>query len=310
MTHPDSRRGAHRPRRIADMGLGLVATFLVLLLVAGVGMLAYPTVADVWNRMHQSQVVASYVETIDDLGAQRRQELLDAARSYNAQLERSAQDDQMDRWSEASTKSEEFEQAYRSTLDVTGTGIMGYVTIPRLKTRLPIYHGTEDSVLQIAVGHLPGSSLPVGGEGTHAVVSGHTGLPSARLLTGLDELRAGDTFAFHVLDETYTYEVDQVEVVLPDDFQYLSIDPGGDYATLITCTPYGINTHRLLVRGHRIPNPTTPDTTDYDWPQRLFRSAIAGCATLTAGGTAVAIRRRLRAAASPAGRHIAAPTAA
>lgn len=161
---------------------------------------------------------------------------------------------------------DEQKREYNETLDIIGTGIMGYVTIPRIKVKLPVYHGTSDGVLQIAAGHLAGTSLPVGGATTHAVVSGHTGLPSARLLTGLDELQKGDTFAFHVLDETYTYQVDQISVVLPSEISKLNIESGADYATLITCTPYGVNSHRLLVRGHRIPNPKVPDSTQYDEP--------------------------------------------
>jgi sortase A len=143
---------------------------------------------------------------------------------------------------------------YDKTLDVTGTGIMAYVDIPKVNTTLPIYHGTEDSILQVAVGHIPGTSLPVGGKGTHAVISGHRGLPSAKLFTDIDRLREGDTFMIQVLDETLTYEVDQILTVLPDDVSALAIDPNKDYVTLVTCTPYGVNSHRLLVRGHRIPN--------------------------------------------------------
>ena len=151
---------------------------------------------------------------------------------------------------------------------------MGYVTIPRIKVKLPIYHGTDEGVLQVATGHLAGTSLPVGGPTTHAVISGHTGLPSARLFTGLDELAKGDTFAFHVLDDTYTYQVDQIKVVLPDNLSALNIRTSTDFATLITCTPYGVNSHRLLVRGHRIPNPTTPDNTQYDDPTTMVFTTI------------------------------------
>lgn len=174
-----------------------------------------------------------------------------------------------DRWH----LTDEQRQTYENTLDITGTGSMGYVTIPRIKVKLPVYHGTSEGVLQIAAGHLAGTSLPVGGETTHAVISGHTGLPSAKLLTGLDELQKGDTFAFHVLDETYTYQVDQISVVLPSDISKLNIESGKDYATLITCTPYGVNSHRLLVRGHRIPNPKVPDATTYDEPG--YMTAVA-----------------------------------
>ena len=143
---------------------------------------------------------------------------------------------------------------YESILDINGSGIMGYIDIPKIHIMLPVYHGTADSVLQVAIGHLTGTSLPVGGEGSHCVVSGHRGLPSARLFTDLDKLVAGDTWTINVLDRTLTYEVDQIRVVEPTDLSNLKIEQGKDYCTLVTCTPYGINTHRLLVRGHRIPN--------------------------------------------------------
>lgn len=146
------------------------------------------------------------------------------------------------------------EEEYNSLLDVTGTGIMGYVEIPKLKMSLPIYHGTEDTVLQIAVGHLEGSSLPVGGSGTHCVLTGHRGLPSAKLFSNLDEMEEGDTFSIHVLDRTLTYQVDQIRIVEPREVEDLEIEEGKDYCTLLTCTPYGINSHRLLVRGYRIAN--------------------------------------------------------
>ena len=192
--------------------------------------------------------------------------ILGEAREYNEKLATNG-----DRWHMTA----EQKKLYSETLDVTGTGIMGYVTIPRIKVKLPIYHGTSDGVLQIAAGHLAGSSLPIGGGTTHAVLSGHTGLPSARLLTGLDELEKGDTFAFHVLDETYTYKIDQISVVLPNEIGELNIESGADYATLITCTPYGINSHRLLVRGQRIPNPKASDMTQYDEPWEM--TAVAAC---------------------------------
>lgn len=292
----DEPAGRERARR---QGTGrarnALTAFLTILLAIGIAILAYPTVADLWNRMHQSYAVAAYVERTEDMSAAEKERLIDRAREYNAEI---AADP--DRWHLSDAELDE----YRRTLDITGTGIMGYVTIPRIKVRLPIYHGTDDTVLQIAAGHLAGSSLPVGGRGTHAAVSGHTGLPSARLLTGLDELEKGDTFAFHVLDETYTYRVDRISVVLPDRLDELDIDPDADYATLITCTPYGINTHRLLVRGHRIPNPTTPDDTGYDDP-RMMTATLAGIAVAAAvalAGTAMLLASRGRRAA-PAARH-------
>ncbi|WP_202982873.1 class C sortase [Sharpea azabuensis] len=144
------------------------------------------------------------------------------------------------------------EALYKKTLDVTGTGIMGYVEIPKINVSLPIYHGDDQAILQIAIGHIPGTSLPVGGKGTHSVLSGHRGLPSARLFTDIDQLKKGDIFMLQVMDNTLTYKVDQISVVLPSDMSKMQIDPNQDYCTLMTCTPYGVNTHRLLVRGHRI----------------------------------------------------------
>ena len=154
---------------------------------------------------------------------------------------------------------EEEQEEYQSLLNMDGTGIMGYIEIPNIKLSLPIYHGTEESVLQIAVGHLDWSALPVGGEGTHCVLSGHRGLPSAKLFTNLDQLREGDTFTLRALDEVLCYEVDQIRVVEPQDTDALLPEPGQDLCTLVTCTPYGVNTHRLLVRGHRIENPDSAD---------------------------------------------------
>ncbi|PWG64416.1 class C sortase [Bifidobacterium callitrichidarum] len=255
---------AHR-RKTADTVSRIISAFFAVVLVAGIGLIAYPTVADWWNRMHQSRAVATYIEETEDLSKAQRKQMLEAARAYNATLP-----SQTDRW----RPTKEQTKQYDSLLDVSGTGIMGYVTIPKLKVRFPIYHGTDAGVLQIAIGHLEGSSLPVGGATTHAAVSGHTGLPSAKLLTGLDTLEKGDTFAFHVLGETYTYQVDKISVVLPTNLKNLDIEDGKDLATVITCTPYGVNSHRLLVRGHRIPNPTKPDTTDYDTPVRMMTAGI------------------------------------
>ena len=171
------------------------------------------------------------------------EKMRNAAEEYNRSLA-----EQGIHWS----LTEEEKQLYESILDVTGTGIMGYIDIPKLRISLPIYHGTDETVLQIAIGHLEGSSLPIGGEDTHCVISGHRGLPSAKLFTDLDLMETGDCFQLHVLDETLTYEVDQIRIVEPNDMANLMIEKGKDYCTLVTCTPYGINSHRLLVRGHRV----------------------------------------------------------
>ena len=223
----------------------LITLILVLIGLVGVGMLAYPTFSNWWNTLHQSRAVASYAEAAANLDHEEYDRIIGEAVDYNAHLTASGMIWTMD---------EAQKHEYESILDINGSGIMGYIDIPKIHIMLPVYHGTEDSVLQVAIGHLAGTSLPVGGEGSHCVVSGHRGLPSARLFTDLDKLVAGDTWTINVLDRTLTYEVDQIRVVEPTDLSNLKIEPGKDYCTLVTCTPYGINTHRLLVRGHRIPN--------------------------------------------------------
>lgn len=216
---------------------------LLLIFLAGLSLLLYPTISDYWNSFHQSRAIASYVDTVAELDDDAYQEIWEQAQAYNAALPR---DDTR------FVPGEEEIAYYDTLLNVSGNGIMGYLEIPSIEVTLPVYHGTDEEVLQVAVGHIEGSSLPVGGPGTHSVISGHRGLPSATLLTDLDQLEIGDVFMLHVLDETLTYEVDQIHIVEPDDVSYLAIEEGEDLCTLVTCTPYGINTHRLLVRGHRI----------------------------------------------------------
>lgn len=218
---------------------------LVLIFFVGLSLLLYPTISDYWNSFHQSRAIATYAEAVAELDDEDYEKMWQEAEAYNQKLS-----NQPNRWN----LTEEEEEEYNRILDVGGTGIMGYIEIPEIKVSLPIYHGTDEGVLQIAVGHIPGSSLPVGGIGTHSVVSGHRGLPSAKLFTNLDELDEGDVFMIRVLDETLTYEVDKISIVEPDDLTGLEIDPELDLCTLVTCTPYGVNSHRLLVRGHRIPN--------------------------------------------------------
>ena len=218
---------------------------LVLVFLVGLSLLLYPSVSDYWNSFHQTRAIAAYAGEVAALDDGIYDELLEAARDYNQRL---AQRE------EPLNQSEEDLAEYGSLLNLDGSGIMGYIEIPELKVSLPIYHSVDDGVLQVAVGHMPGTSLPVGGKGTHSALSGHRGLPSARLFTDLDQLREGDTFLLQILDETLTYEVDQVLIVEPNEVGVLAIDPEEDYCTLVTCTPYGVNTHRLLVRGHRIEN--------------------------------------------------------
>ena len=218
---------------------------LVLLMLIGIGIMSYPTVSDWWNSFHATRAIASYSNAVESMDTEKLNEMIQAAHDYNERLLKKANPYSM---------TEEEQKEYNSLLDLSGTGIMGYITIKSIGVYIPIYHGVDESVLQIAIGHIDWSSLPVGGESTHAVVSGHRGLPSAKLFTDLDQLREGDTFNITVLNQMITYEVDQIRIVEPGDISELTIAPGKDYCTLVTCTPYGINTHRLLIRGFRVEN--------------------------------------------------------
>ena len=218
---------------------------LLLALLVGLSLLLYPTISNCWNSFNQSKTIATYVETVAEMDDSDYEGMWREAQAYNTALPRDQGRFQL---------SEEEKQVYEGLLRVSDDGIMGYVEIPSINVELPIYHGTDEEILQIAVGHIQGSSLPVGGPGTHCVISGHRGLPSAKLFTDLDQLTKGDIFILHVLDETLTYEVDQIHIVEPDDVSLLSMEEGEDLCTLVTCTPYGVNSHRLLVRGHRVEN--------------------------------------------------------
>ena len=222
----------------------LSTIILVLILVIGLSLLLYPTVADWWNSFHASRAIASYDSIVANLSDEDYTSLFEDAQEYNRKL--------------AQLKYplmyyDEIE-GYNDLLNITGNGVMGYVEIPRIDVRLPIYHGTSEGVLQIAAGHMEGTSLPTGGESTHCALSAHRGLPSARLFTDLDKLEVGDTFVLNVIDRVLTYEIDQILIVEPTDVEPLYVTEGEDYCTLVTCTPYGINSHRLLVRGHRVEN--------------------------------------------------------
>ena len=216
---------------------------LVLVFLLGLCLVLYPTVSDFLNGLNQSRAIAGYEKAVGSMDRSRYDEMLRAARAYNERLRQNPA---------RFTPTEQDLEEYNSLLDVSGSGVMAYVEIPKLNTKLPVYHGTDDTVLQIAVGHIVGSSLPVGGPGTHAVLSGHRGLPSAKLFTDLDKMKLGDTFQIHVLGDTLSYEVDQILTVLPEEMDALAIEDGEDMCTLVTCTPYGVNTHRLLVRGRRV----------------------------------------------------------
>ena len=216
--------------------------FIILIFLVGLGFISYPTVSNLWNQAHQSRAIATYSKQVEKLDDSENKKMLKAARKYNKSLLKKS-----DHWK----LSKKDKKKYESLLDVSGTGIMGYIEVPKIDCSLPIYHGTDEGALQIAIGHLEGSSLPVGGKNTHCVLSGHRGLPSARLFTDLDQMEEGDIFILNILGRKLAYEVDQIKVVLPEEMSDLEIEEGKDLCTLVTCTPYGINTHRLLVRGHR-----------------------------------------------------------
>lgn len=218
---------------------------LLTLFFIGVGLLVYPSFSDYWNTFHQSRIIMKYADRVSNMNKDEYARLIKEANQYNQELQKTGI-----KWNMTDAE----KASYNRYLDFESSGVMGYITIPKINVELPIYHGTSDSILQTSIGHIEGSSLPVGGLGSHTILSGHRGLPSARLFTNLDQLAAGDTFTLTVLNETYTYEVDQIRIVEPTDLSSLQLEPDKDYCTLVTCTPYGVNTHRLLVRGHRVEN--------------------------------------------------------
>lgn len=227
--------------------LSKVLNFLILLFfLAGAGVFTYPTFSDMWNQYRNEQLVSSYQSTVQDLEDTDKEKLWQSAQDYNAQHD-------TNRIVDAFNEDDDYvlSHPYDSILDVNGDGLMGSIEIPKLKLNLAIYHGIGNDVLEKGIGHVEGTSIPIGGKGTHAVLAGHRGLPSAKLFTDLDQMEIGDIFLIHVLDQTLAYKVDQIKTVLPENTEDLAIDPEEDYVTLITCTPYGVNTHRLLVRGVR-----------------------------------------------------------
>ncbi|MFV0465982.1 MAG: class C sortase [Lachnospiraceae bacterium] len=223
----------------------IISLLLVVVLLSGISLLLYPFVSDYWNAQHQSKVISLYTEEVAIMDDETYERLWNESEIYNASL--------LER-DDAYTLTELQSSQYDSMLNAGNSDVMGYIEIPSIRVILPIYHGTSDATLQRSVGHLEWTSLPIGGNSTHAVISGHRGLPSASLFTDLDKLIVGDVFMIQVLDETLTYEVDQIKIIEPVDATDLTIVEGEDYVTLMTCTPYGINTHRLLVRGHRVAN--------------------------------------------------------
>lgn len=232
-----------KERKNNKIGEKFTSILYIIILLVGAGFLLYPSFSDYYNSFHQSKAISSYVETISSITEEEHEQMILDAKNYNRQLQGNSR-----RWSMTDEEREE----YNKLLDVSGTGMFGYIEIPKINVSLPIYHGTSDTVLQTAIGHVEGSSFPIGGEGTHSVLSGHRGLPSAKLFTDLDKLEVGDEFYLIILDEVLTYEVDKILIVLPNEMNSLEIFNKEDYCTLVTCTPYSVNTHRLLVRGKRI----------------------------------------------------------
>ena len=242
---------ALKKKKSKSIRKNLSTIVLILVFLVGIFLLLYPSVSDYWNSFHQSQTIANYAETVAEMDNETYEHLWQDAFEYNKKL---------------LTKSNRYylnkseREEYNSALNASGNGIMGYIEIPSIKCSLPIYHGVDEAVLQIAIGHIEGTSLPAGGTSTHSALSGHRGLPSAKLFTNLDQLEIGDIFMLRILDETLTYEVDQILIVVPTDMSGLDIIEGEDLCTLISCTPFGVNTHRLLVRGHRIENQENADS--------------------------------------------------
>lgn len=229
-------------------GGSIVTALLVMILIFGIGIMLYPTLADWYNRINASQTISGYNKIAEKQTKEERERIWKEAQRYNQALSE-------DTIRNGGTIGAGQEDGYDDELKVEEEGIMGYITIPSIDVNLPIYHGIDEKALQAGAGHLPASSLPVGGESTHCVITGHTGLPSARLFTDLDKLEEGDTFQLKILNQTLTYEVFRIEVVLPTDVDSLRIEEGQDWCTLLTCTPYGINDHRLLVTGKRVETP-------------------------------------------------------
>ncbi len=246
----------------------LTTILAVLVFITGLSLLLYPTVSNYFNSLHQSKVVSHYSDALEKMDEAQKQAAIDAAVQYNALLV--SNDARF-------TPSEEETRLYNSLLNPDGTGMMGYITIPEIRCKLAIYHSVDDSVLQVGVGHLEGSSLPVGGSSTHCVISGHRGLLSARLFTDIDRLEKGDLFYLHVYGKVLAYEVDKISVVEPEDYGPLEIEEGKDLCTLLTCTPYGINTQRLMVRGHRVVDSLYDESNITSDAARVDTLVVASC---------------------------------
>lgn len=276
--------------------------FSTLAIIGGLLLVLYPTISNFLNLRNATRVIEQYSEAVDELTDDEAAQLMNAARTYNAKLAGLSGIPAADGgWDaiDASTAAQ-LREEYMGLLDLTGTGVMGYITIPRLDETMPIYHTTEEKVLQVATGHIETSSLPVGGASTHAAISGHRGLPSAKLFTELDKMQLGDIFYVKVLKETFAYQVDQILTVLPEETEALAIEPRADYVTLVTCTPYGINSHRLLVRAHAIPYLPSMEgevgvmgnPINLSWPHLALIAALILLAVVLAGMRLRRLERR------------------
>ena len=241
----------------------LILILSVLLFMGAVAVTAYPMIANYINDKHQSAIRIEYVQEVEALGDSEIRDARQAAIAYNESLKPIRYD------REAVQAAAE---SYDDLLNLHGSGLMGYVEIPKIDVNLPIYHGTSEEVLQIGIGHLVGSSLPIGGEGFHSVLTGHSGLAGAKLFSDLDQLAPGDTFFLHILGETLAYQVAEINTVLPYETELLLAVPGEDLCTLVTCTPYGVNSHRLLVRGSRVPYEKAAEETAKEAPKKAVRS--------------------------------------
>lgn len=246
-----------------------------VVLIIALSVLLYPTVSSYFNAKNSSTIASDYDQSVNSMTSEEKQKMWDEAVAYNQTLVGNTS------FRDPFTETDgEKNDVYEKLLNIDGNGMMGYIRIPKIDVMLPVYHGTEERVLQVAAGHISTSSLPVGGESTHAVLTGHRGLPSARLFTDLDQLAQGDVFYLHILDHKLAYKVDQILTVLPTETEALEITEGEDLCTLVTCTPYAVNTHRLLIRGHRIPyveaTEIMPDETDgFHMPFEILMLLIA-----------------------------------
>ncbi|KFI97166.1 class C sortase [Bifidobacterium stellenboschense] len=283
------------------MGKKLRGLAPLLVIVIGLLVLFYPTISNFLVMKNASRVVSNYDAAVEALSDEEYRQMLEAAHAYNAKLAQESSGDTSALTGAVNTEATDAE--YMKLLNLAGDGMMGYITVPRLKETMPIYHGTAEKVLQVGIGHLERTSLPVGGASTHAALSGHRGLPTAKLFTDLNLMRKGDRFYIRILKDTYAYQVDRITTVLPTDTKELAIDPGKDQVTLITCTPYAVNTHRLLVRAHRIPyTPAMDDdskpTFHVDIPLQYLLPSL-GLIALLVGWRVIQHRRRRANAPSP-----------